>query len=55
MVSRFAAGDRGGEQFAAERHHVSAPPDVNQLPNTSTGGGPAAMGFGFAPELFTSW
>jgi hypothetical protein len=28
MFSRLAAGDGGGEQLAAERHHVSAPPDL---------------------------
>jgi hypothetical protein len=44
VFSRFATGDRGGEQFAAERHHVFAPPDVSQMPNTSTDGDPGARG-----------
>jgi hypothetical protein len=29
MFARFTAGDGGGEQFAAERHHVFVPPDVS--------------------------
>jgi hypothetical protein len=28
MFAGFAAGDRRGEQFAAERHHLSALPDA---------------------------
>jgi hypothetical protein len=55
VLSLFAAGDRGGEQFAAERHHMSNLPDVRQMPNTSTDGDPAARDFGFTLELFTSW
>jgi hypothetical protein len=55
VLSLFAAGDRGGEQFAAERHHMSNLPDVRQMPNTSTDGDPAAGDFGFTLELFTSW
>jgi hypothetical protein len=28
LFSGFAAGDRRGEQFAAERHHLSTLPDA---------------------------
>jgi hypothetical protein len=55
MLFRLGAGDRGGEQLAAERYHRFVPPDLNWVPETATGSGVAARRFGFAPELFTSW
>jgi hypothetical protein len=55
VFSRFATGERGGEQFAAECHDLCAPPAVSSLPITAADGCPAAKDFGIQPELFTSW